>query len=345
MKIFASLFCFLIFSSFSYPAFANLPYYPIQFPRDEAAHYDNVPYKADLKQMTEWWYYNGTLVSKTGRKMGFYLSYNYMFFAPDKFTPFIQVQFTDIDSKKVYGTQFYFGKGDYSMSTTSLDVTMGKNFTLKEINSVYQVNGQFDAGMPIAFSMQLTPMRSPLFVGGFGLINMFNHKNSYYYSNTELNTSGWVQLGNEIFEIDPIKSLTWMDHQWGDFIIIPDKTQWMWSSVQLENHMEINLSVSYSKKKNLINGFADVVMPNNMRLYLTPADFTYMAHEIPPGQRHPLTYDLIIPKLNLTVTIDALAENQDVNGIWEGVSKVSGTFNGAPIAGQAYTENTIKYRH
>ena len=42
-----------------------------------------------------------------------------------------------------------------------------------------------------------------------------------YYTYTRLNTMGYIQIDNETFEIDSEKSLSWMDHQWGDFITLP----------------------------------------------------------------------------------------------------------------------------
>ncbi|HLX52901.1 MAG TPA: lipocalin-like domain-containing protein, partial [Aquella sp.] len=91
------------------PIFANLPYHPIQLPRDDAGHLTNTPYP--VKNMSEWWYYSGKLTTQEGRHFGYYL----IIFNLTKYVlglkiavPLYTLQLTDIDHNKVYGTKIYY---------------------------------------------------------------------------------------------------------------------------------------------------------------------------------------------------------------------------------------------
>lgn len=324
---------------------ANLPFHPIQFPRDEAGHYQNVPYP--VKNMMEWWYYNGTVKTKTGRTLGYYLSFNYIYIAPNHFIPFLQVQVSDVDKQKVYGKHLYFvGEKNSSISTEVLDVKFGKDFTLRKENETYQADGtiQLEPGSQLKFSLHLTPKREAVLIGENGLIDMTNNTNSYYYSHTRLKTEGYFQINKEVLEIDPAESLSWMDHQWGDFLIVPGRDQWMWTSIQLENNLDINLFVRIDKKtKEPVAGMANIFFPDGSKKIIQFPNYSYLPRALTPGDKHPLTYDLSIPDINLNLILDALVPGQDVNGIWEGVSAAQGKYKDVAVKGQAYTENTVKY--
>jgi predicted secreted hydrolase len=341
----------LVIVLFANCAWANLPYYPIKFPRDEGGHFENVPYQGQFKQMTEWWYYNGTLTSRTGRKLGYYLSFNYIYFPNQNFKlPYIGIQVTDIDKQKVYAKRiFLFDKNSYSISTTELNISYKNIYSLLKNHNTYYLTGSIPSteGVDLEFNLQFekNPFYDALLVGGNGLVDMWNNTNTYYYSLTKLKTKGYFRIGNELFEIDPHHSLSWMDHQWGDFMVTPGQNQWIWTSVQLQNGMDINLGVILDKEsKKPIQGTLSIVMPDNSRFITKDLTrFQYSAH-INPGEKHHLTYDLTVPELNLKINLQALAPGQDLNGIWEGVSRAEGSYQGHPIIGQAYTENTVVYK-
>lgn len=335
------LICFLCSLSFS--IFANLPYYPIQFPRDEAAHHDNVPYP--ISNITEWWYYNGKLTTTTGRHFGYYLfffnSYKYKF-KYKLMLPLFFIQLTDIDNQKVYGTKMsFFNKKKFSVSTQELNLIYGKDLTLRKVNNTYLLNITIpsDKESKFGLSLQLTPTRDALLASKMGLIDMRNNTNSYYYSYTNMHTSGNVQLDDERLQVDPNQSLSWMDHQWGDFAITND-VRWMWASIQLKNGLAMDLAAMIDEKnKQITPVWANIIMPDNSRIYLTnPKDFEYRYHAIPNGQNYPLSYELTIPSIDLKLKLEAYTSGQDVNGIWEGISSAKGTYKGSPVEGEATTE-------
>src|SRR5579862_9880525 len=128
-KIFAAFVFFCLLT----PAFASLPYFPINFPRDEGAHYKNVPYKYSL--LTEWWYFNGRVVTDDGKK----LSYDIALFNP-AFNlvglirqPIVDIQISKLDDKTALGTRKIYPLNSGTVSTDKLDIVLENDYSLKQI--------------------------------------------------------------------------------------------------------------------------------------------------------------------------------------------------------------------
>lgn len=342
MKLFRLLFGVLVLLCFSSPLWAKLPYYPIQFPRDEAAHFKNVPYP--VRNLTEWWFYNGKLTSQSGRKLGYYMSYFYMQTeVKGKMVamPQFALQVVDLDKQKTYAYGVFSLEKDAHFSTEKLDVALAKGLTLQKVNDAYVLKGDVKSrqGAKIHFSLQLTPTRDVLLANEKGMVDMWGDMNSYYYSYTHLNTAGSIQIGKEKFELNPQQSLSWMDHQWGDFVVLPGETQWLYANVQLENGIELHLGLSVNPNtKETASHKMSIMMPDGKKI------FTRNFHFVPrivPGEKFPLSYDLLIPEINLKLNLSALSPRQAENLVWEGVSHAQGSYQSKAIKGQAFTENTV----
>ena len=127
MKKLTLIFILLILSTV---ACANFPYCPIPFPRDEAAHYDNIPY--DYNTLIEGWYLNGKAVSDDNNN----ISYNIAMLYPAKRVfgyavtkPIIHMQVVNINNQKSYGTATEYAVDSGNVSTTKLDITIGYKIT------------------------------------------------------------------------------------------------------------------------------------------------------------------------------------------------------------------------
>jgi predicted secreted hydrolase len=320
--------------------FAKLAYHPLQFPRDEAAHFKNVPYP--VKDLTEWWFYNGKLTAENGQQFGYYISYFYMQTSENGkqvVSPQFVMQLVDLKKQKTYAYGIFYPAEKAIFSTEKLDIAFGKESSLQKIDKSYVLQGIVKSrqGPTLQFSLKLTPTRDMLLASKKGMIDMWGDRNSYYYSATHLETSGTIQIGKEKFVLKPQQSLSWMDHQWGDFIVWPGLTQWMAASVQLENGLELSLNIPIdADTKKQLNKKMNIVLPNGKTIYTSQFKFV---PRIAKGEKYPLQYDLIVPEINLHLALNALSPKQDENVVWEGINVAEGTYKGVPIKGQAFTEN------
>lgn len=336
----------LVIILFSQSALANLPYYPIVFPRDDAAHNGNTPYP--VTNMTEWWYYNGKFTTMDGRNFGYCVFYLYVQQIKNGqkiLYPMVYFLLTDIDKQKVYK----FLTHDLSITeldVNNLNVAFGNDFKLRlDQNNIYSLDfhAKTEDGTDVKLSLDLTPAANyPVMLNGkTGLIDMWDNTNSYYYSRTHLNTvSGSVNINNDYYTVNPAKSLSWMDHQWGDFMLNPLTHPWVWASIQLDNGMEMNVIGKYHPLLHqTYNLVSNILLPNGAQYFYT-TEVQYTPAKINKGQHYPASYTLNIKPLNLSLKLYSLAPDQYVGNVWEGVSSAVGTFQGQPVAGQSYTENT-----
>ncbi len=171
---------------------------------------------------------------------------------------------------------------------------------------------------------------------------MWDNTNSYYYSNTRLKTEGTIQIGNDVITINPDESSSWMDHQWGDFTLDSGKAQWIWTSSQLDNDMDLSVfELINPQTKQPIWGLANVIMPDGSHAY------TKKIKMIPSNNGnsgYPQTYDIEVKPLNMRLTLDSMVPDQNSNGFWEGIHETSGLYGAKTVKGYSFVENTVHYK-
>ncbi len=324
---------------------AGLPYVPIEFPRDDFAHYENVPYA--VTKMTEWWYFNGQLTTKDGRHFGYYVAYSY--FLPGWNTgkaapyPLLLLQLTDVDNKKVYGTAVPMKPKKGYFSTTDMDVKIGTN-TLTKIADTFYVDAgiQTKQGDNVHVNFELTPTRTPMLVGGNGYVTEDLGTTSYYYSKTDVNTQGSFEINGEKYSIDPKQSLSWYDRQWGDFSVHING-MWFWTSIQLKNGMAINLRWGVDPKTKLpLPDFCDatILMPDNSQIFTKNIT---VENYLPQGDDYPTDYYITIPQLGLHLTLHDAVGHQNAGGIYEGIVSAEGyDSHNSHVEGTAWAESSIR---
>lgn len=341
-----ALILFLTANLFPFSVFANLPYYPIQFPRDDAAHHANVPYP--IKNLTEWWYYNGKLTTTSGRNFGYFVAVFHII-PPGKreAESVLMVQLTDIDQQKVYGTTKLYPPKSTTFDTNELNVKLGNDFYLNKLSSLYNIEQKIKIpnAPKIVLNLTLSPSKTPLLINKTGLTDMYDGTNSYYYSNVRMKTEGTLQVGDDIFTVDHAaeNSVSWMDHQWGDFVLSPQKSRWIWTSVQLDNGIDFSAwELIDPKTGKVVWKIGNIIMPDDSRFYTNNIDIEPMTRD--KRSHYPARYRVSIYPLGLTVKLDSLAPHQDSNGFWEGAHAASGYFDGNKVAGFSYVENTVEYQ-
>jgi predicted secreted hydrolase len=158
---------------------------------------------------------------------------------------------------------------------------------------------------------------------------------TYYYTEPNLETSGQLTLNGETTEVI---GLSWMDHQWGEFIVTGYPSGWQWFGMQLPNNQYLMLSESRE---------TDI----NRSTYATFRDSTGSTHHVSEEDIELITIDYwtssktnavyprkwilsikthqILIEIESTVAAQELTEAFPPRTIyWEGVATVSGVING-----------------
>jgi len=211
------------------PLASPTPAPPVVFPRDAGPH----------DALTEWWYYTGHLRSdRDGHQYGF----EFVVFqvqrqdAPTGYLAHFAV--SDIDGQRFS----HQARGAQGQSATGfpLDVN-GWRLDRQASSDVIQANMQIGSGAepPFGLDLRLTDEKPPALHHG-GYIDYGPAGGSYYYSRTRLNVVG--QLSGAGREGEPVSGITWMDHQWGNFVVA-SAGGWDWYSLQLDDHTELMLYV------------------------------------------------------------------------------------------------------
>jgi predicted secreted hydrolase len=296
-----------------FPTFVHLP-------ADQAAH----PSATD-----EWWYTVGHLYSR-GHEYGYEVQLASSGLA--------ELAITDVTAAKYYSQQVIYKPGQFSVSTTRLDVRM-PDATLSGPMNAMHLTATLPQG---SLDLQLSAKGPVLYDNGTGLFPFLNGS-SYYYSLPSLRTSGTLTLSGKTGKVT---GLSWLDRQWGTW----DWTQlhrWTWMSIQLRNGDSINLWDLLSKQGE--QHWATVLHRDGSESLVSVAPLAKRATDFATspttGQRYPGKWTVEIPSLKTRLTVTATPTLQEIQakmpvspGINEAASTVTGTYQGKPTTGQAYVE-------
>jgi predicted secreted hydrolase len=229
-------------------------YKPIKLPKDGNAH----------KNIIEWWYFNGHLKDKRGKRYSFM---DCLFQADLKrvnlpflrkipfhkyaanFLPYVYFAHSivsDISAQKSYKEVQNISLVSRDSFTKPflfanyIDPLIYKGYTNSEIA---QTNVDTFHIKTEKLDLELTAKKPVLLEQGNGFIDVCGRK-SFYYSYTDLRAKGILTLDGKRIEVD---GKAWMDHQWADVAYGKDK--WTWFSIQLEDGTDIMLAEYDDKMK------------------------------------------------------------------------------------------------
>ena len=336
------------------PAAADLPFYPIEFPRDEGGHFDNIPYVAPF--MTEWWYFNGKVESLRGDSLSYYVAiFEVQTPTPDgallrRYSAHLHV--TNLDEQIQIPGAAGFAPEDVSVSTSDLYINYGDDFVVKRFSLpftdksfyvLYATAMDYSGTFEIEIALVLHPKKEPLLMDCDGQVDMPDGGDSYYYTFTDMGTLGYIQMGDKYYPVNPKGSTSWMDHQWGDFF--PVLHGWEWFSVRLDNGIDANVFVNFlDETREVVGGWAGFVLPDGSDRYFdldSTFDLGRDDFYTSPlnGETYAMHHRLVFPEIDLELNIDALFPEQDKAAwIWEGYNDVDAVFEGNSTQGFAYME-------
>lgn len=306
---------------------ANLP---VHVPQDEGIHKDDV----------EWWYWNGHLLDDEGREYAFMftlfkfkpLSLKAIWFthsivlsvADVSITPRIEYHLTGLDEGSFPGTELIASaKGGFSM---------------KKQKKTYELQTK-------DLKLQLQSLKSPLLIGGDGLVNL-KTANTYYYSLPRLSCKGTITIDKKPIRV---QGIAWMDHQWNPTSFSSNNV-WRWFSIQLENGVDLQVFEFGKQKKTRL---ASVSLANGTnvishRVKISPVrEPTWTSTRT--GAHYPMRWHISVPDLEMDFFTEAkIGPCEMLFGplnYWEGPQRVQGTIRGEKVSGDAFFELVGIPRH
>jgi predicted secreted hydrolase len=310
----------------------------VHLPRDQAAH---------LNEDTEWWYVVGHL--KSGKQR---FGYEMTIFRFDNVrppgsapgTPGIKLYRADMAITEDTGHQFhqrisYFFPQSGHVSATTLDVGAGNAHLSGKSPSSMDLRFQIPAG---SAKLHLASQRPAMNVGGRGYLK-FADGYTYYYSLTDIKTSGTLVVNDQTFHVT---GTSWLDHQWGTWSWA-NVSGWTWMALQLNNGVQLSVFDFRSPKERV--KAASVLPKSGKTQTLRAVTFTPLGHWKSPhtGGNYPSGFAVSIPGAKARLRVIPTVNDQELwlahqnrGSYWEGSATVTGTWQGKPISGLAYTELT-----
>ena len=304
----------------------------VSLPADQADH---------PQQTTEWWYLIGTVHAGT-HTFGYMMSLNRESAgaARGRYATSL-ISIADVTGNRHYQKVSVFPISSLSASSRTLSVRLPTASLSGPMNHM-SATARLPGGQ---INMTLSSTGPPLYLNGSGKLP-FAGGMSFYYSLPTLTTTGTLRVAGHTY---PVRGLSWLDHQYGKFKV--SSINWRWQAEQLDNGVRMNLAtIDPPPGQAIWHGGADVLMPSG-QLFLVPITmqaFAPMFKSQIPGKSYPTRWIVKIPSFNscLKVTTSPLDQefilpSKPRGTLYEGVSTVTGTFQGKPTQGQAWDEQVL----
>ncbi len=321
---------------------------PIVLPYDHGPHFG---------AKTEWWYFSGELQTDNGTAYGYEMTiFKVRQSGLDVFVNHLAV--SDLQTKvhsfaetTVINTpKLGNKKGKADINADALSFTFDND-------TGFHIEGSQGG---IAIDLQLLPVLPVVLEADNGTINMPDGHISYYYSFTNLKTTGTLTLNGttqNIISNDTTKSRSWMDHQWGLFSISADAKQaWDWFSFRFEDGSSLMAAHFREKGTNeVLNGVVSnglLINPHWMyqradgtveRGTDVSIDYARTWKDANADATYAMDWTVSIPSLSATISAVPAFDAQSLYNImtppyWEGIGTAESTIEGNKRNATAYIE-------
>ena len=310
---------------------------------------------------TEWWYFTGNLTSTDNMKFGYQFTIFRTSLSSDKnfrtsewsSNQIYMAHFTitDISNDKFYFDERFSRDGNELAGAKTIpfkvwledwQITESENRTAFDLPDM-SVKTKTDKA---EINLILESTKPLVLQGDEGLSRKGSQPGnaSYYYSYTNLKTSGKIIIEGKEFTVS---GNSWMDREWSTRALSEDQKGWDWFALQLEDSTEI---MYYQMRKNdgspdtfskgvIVNKTGETDHVKKEDVELTVTDYW----KSPSGEKYPAGWKLKIPSRNIDLNIKPAVSDQLLNvtiKYWEGSVKIDGTKNNSKITGRGYAELT-----
>ncbi len=323
-----------------------------EFPKDHGAH---------RSFKTEWWYFTGHL-RQGDREWG----YQWTLFRqginrnlsdkPSRWT-IGDIHFAHFALSDIRADRFSFkelvSRGVMGHSSISEERMEGhiENWIMRTLSpDHYRITAEIPEDR-IKFDIRLQASKPLVFQGDRGLSQKGKEPGnaSHYYSYPRLASEGQITVGDQVFEV---VGESWFDHEFSTSVLEEGQIGWDWFSIQLDNGHEImiyQLRNRDGSKHPLSKG--TLVLPDGTNTILGYSDFSLKSigswKSRETGATYPSGWKISIPSRGIELNVQPKIKDQELVlraiadfAYWEGAGRVEGTFGGAPVKGNSYTELT-----
>lgn len=236
-----------------------------------------------------------------------------------------------------------------NMTAPAGDPTQNMHVTARLVDAATQT--------VVTFDLTLSQKGLPFLVLGSGLIPIpltcgtRLQTNNFYYSLTNLQASGSITFGGETFQVSGV---TWMDHEYGAFAAAGKPVKWILQDMQLDNGVCIsNFTLDEPSLDQPTTSIATLQYPGKETIWVNTKTTPRKPWTSPvTGKTYFMELEVTMergiipwwPDAKLTVT--SLIESQEFalnpGSVYEGVARAVGVFNGQPVTGTAWNEQTAR---
>lgn len=321
------------------------------FPRDHGPHRDF---------QSEWWYFTGNLVTDTGRRFGFQLTF--FRFALNPISAVAPKRRSAWAANEVYEAHFALtdvgNQRFHSVSRSSraaLDMAGAQSEPFRvwvdDWSAAAETNAEVwpmrltASSKEANISLVLEPLKGVVLQGEAGLSQKSAQSGnaSYYYSYPRISAQGLVTVGSEQLHVE---GLVWFDREWSTSALSEHQQGWDWLSVQFEDGSDFMFY-----RLRLLDGSTDrwsagVWIDPQGGVETLGADAVEM---IPTqwwasdqsGIRYPTSWKVSVKPKDMTFIIDPWVPGQEWRQrfrYWEGAVLASGRLGAKVLQGSGYLE-------
>ncbi|MCF6203282.1 MAG: hypothetical protein L3J59_06350 [Methylococcaceae bacterium] len=289
----------------------------VVLPKDDGHHSDGM----------EWWYYNGHLVTESGKEFSFH------------FTTFLV---NNLTTQTVFHSSLTDHQSGYHFTDQvrvggNLSAEAENKFNFRHLSWVMQGSNGSDVlkveNEKFAFDLSLESTLPVVLHGDHGVLPLGSFGKSYYYSRTRMNISGILDTGGVK---ESVKGEAWFDHQWGDFYT--DKMSWVWFSIQLENGMDLMLYQISDKYGSPIS-YNGSISKNGKTEILNQDDFILVPKKnwvsAKTKKSYSIEWAVKVPQKEIDLVVKSVVKNSEFDAklttylvYWEGAIEINGSHKG-----------------
>jgi predicted secreted hydrolase len=314
---------------------APMPASPnISLPVDEAPHGD----------VSEWYYFNGHLVTEGGQPYAFSASF-FQFIDPTDPTgqSFVHMAFfavTDVHGQAMHQSGTGILPGAYPKTPDEFAIQVGTWSIVGQGESERLVASTADG---YSLDLAMLSLKDPVAQGDHaGLYQFPDGESRFYYSRMRLGMVGTLTVnGNAHLVVGEGD----FDHDWG---FGPAQLSWEWFLTELDNGEEVmGWTIREFHSSNVLAKFGTVVGADCRPIGLGPSDFamTLSGSWVSPvsGLSYENAFAMTVPSRGLSLSFTPLVPDQEIRVpgspfLWEGTVDVHATQNGVPVHGVGFVE-------